>query len=564
MYFCQMLRTLSVGLFFLFGVQLAVSQGDVEKLPGNINSPIYDETSPVVSGDDRFLFFTRTGYPEFDRTLIGEDGQKIEYRDEADFMNKLGAIYKELSGKEISDPVHSTFNQDIWYIPISNDLNVKPVHPGYPMNSALPNSLLSRGKESNEYIILNQFYTDGSMYAGFSRIKWEEGTEVPFPEPIHIYNFNVVSSDVNLTMSPDGDIVVLSMKGHDTHGMNDLYVSYFIRKDVYSTPVNIGSAINTAYQETTPFLSPDKRFLYFSSDRPNGAGGNDIYVSERLDYTWMKWTSPMLLSGNVNTKADESQPYFDADGNFMYFVSKRDGSSDLFRQFLLPKPKLKKPIVVRGKIIGGDSGKPVHGEIFWGPKSGDSYLEYFNSYTGEFEIKLTDYEEYQFETRKPGFGKEQITLDPAEIERSGKDTVELIIEIKPRKDRFASTGNAGVPDKPDAEKRLSFYNIQFVQSQPVILGSSYPALEDLALKLKRSPGLQILIEGHTDNVGDQGALLELSIARADAVKQHLVNAGVDPSRVQVVGMGDKKPLYDNSTEQGRTGNRRVEIKIIGQ
>lgn len=558
-----MLRTwLSLCTFFLI-VQVIVAQGDVEKLPTTINSHIYDETSPVVSGDDRFLFFTRTGYPEFDRTLIGENGEKIEITDEAEFMRRLGSIYRELSGREISDPVHSSFNQDIWYIPIDGNMQVKPMHPGYPMNSALPNSLLSRGSEPDQYIILNQFYTDGSMYAGFSRIQWEEGKDIPFPEPIHIYNFNVVNSDVNLTMTPDGDVVVVSMKAHDTHGMNDLYVSYYIRKDVYSTPVNIGKAINTEYQETTPFLSPDKRFLYFSSDRPNGAGGNDIYVSERLDYTWMKWTTPMLLSGNVNTKADESQPYFDREGNFMYFVSKRDGSSDLFRQFLLPKPKLKKPIVIKGKIVGGDSGKPVHSELFWGPKSGENYLEYFNSYTGEFEIKLTEYDEYQFETRKPGFEKELITIDPAEIERSGKDTIELVIEIKPRPDRFtAGISTSGNPQKPDSEKKLSFYNIQFVKSQPVILGSSYPALEDLAGKLKRTPTLKILIEGHTDNVGDEGALLELSLARAEAVKQHLVQAGIDPERIQTTGLGDKKPLYENSTEQGRTGNRRVEIKII--
>src|SRR5690606_21114340 len=122
----------------------------------------------------------------------------------------------------------------------------------------------------------------------------------------------------------DGDAIVLSMRGPDARGANDLYVSFYVRDNVWSAPRNIGDAINTPYQETSPFMSPDKRFMYFASNRPGGRGGHDIYVSERLDYTWMHWSPPVLLEGDVNSAADESQPFFDPQRRFMFFVSRRD------------------------------------------------------------------------------------------------------------------------------------------------------------------------------------------------------------------------------------------------
>ena len=74
--------------------------------------------------------------------------------------------------------------------------------------------------------------------------------------------------------------------------------------------------------------------------------------------------------------------------------------------------------------------------------------------------------------------------------------------------------------------------------------------------------MNIMIIGHTDNVGDGEALIELSVERADAVKKYLVAKGIEAGRIQTSGVGSENPLYDNLTESGREKNRRVEIKIL--
>ena len=70
------------------------------------------------------------------------------------------------------------------------------------------------------------------------------------------------------------------------------------------------------------------------------------------------------------------------------------------------------------------------------------------------------------------------------------------------------------------------------------------------------------INGHTDNIGNDKFNMELSINRANAVKNFLIKQGVDPTLLKVVGHGETKPIKSNDTEKGRAKNRRVEINFI--
>ena len=118
----------------------------------------------------------------------------------------------------------------------------------------------------------------------------------------------------------------------------DLYISKKIIDDQsstihssWSTPQNLGNAINTEFWESTPSLSPDKKDLYFSSNRPGGFGGSDLYVSHQLANG--KWSTPENLGSNINTNADESCPFIHADNQALYFTSNGwpgYGGTDLF------------------------------------------------------------------------------------------------------------------------------------------------------------------------------------------------------------------------------------------
>lgn len=79
--------------------------------------------------------------------------------------------------------------------------------------------------------------------------------------------------------------------------------------------------------------------------------------------------------------------------------------------------------------------------------------------------------------------------------------------------------------------------------------------------MKNHPGLKVMIEGHTDNVGNAESNLELSRKRAESVKSFLVSEGIDASRIATMGYGQSRPVADNASEQGRERNRRVEAEV---
>jgi outer membrane protein OmpA-like peptidoglycan-associated protein len=79
--------------------------------------------------------------------------------------------------------------------------------------------------------------------------------------------------------------------------------------------------------------------------------------------------------------------------------------------------------------------------------------------------------------------------------------------------------------------------------------------------MHQNPNMRIRIEGHTDNVGKAEDLMQLSLDRANAIRTFLMERGIDGQRVDVVGHGPKFPLSDNSTDQERAKNRRVEFII---
>jgi len=87
-------------------------------------------------------------------------------------------------------------------------------------------------------------------------------------------------------------------------------------------------------------------------------------------------------------------------------------------------------------------------------------------------------------------------------------------------------------------------------------------LNDLVEVMKLKPAMVIEIGGHTDNTGSKEINLKLSQGRADAVRNYLIQKGIPATRVTAKGYGDTQPVADNSTDEGRTKNRRTEVTVI--
>ncbi len=126
----------------------------------------------------------------------------------------------------------------------------------------------------------------------------------------------------------------------------------------------------------------------------------------------------------------------------------------------------------------------------------------------------------------------------------------------------------GCPDtKPERvvleSKRIAITEqVNFALGAATLESSSFALLDDVARVLTDNPGLQVRIEGHTDNVGDENRNVRLSQARAESVRTFLVDRGIAPTRLDAVGFGPTKPIDTNRTEEGRANNRRVEFVIV--
>lgn len=124
--------------------------------------------------------------------------------------------------------------------------------------------------------------------------------------------------------------------------------------------------------------------------------------------------------------------------------------------------------------------------------------------------------------------------------------------------------NKGCPDvKVEVRRKLDviFNNLLFATNSANIDPTSLDDLDELVTIMKDDTDLRLSIEGHTDDRGNNEYNLELSRLRAEAVKQHLINGGINAERISAVGYGETRPLTTNNTAQGRLKNRRVELNI---
>jgi hypothetical protein len=129
---------------------------------------------------------------------------------------------------------------------------------------------------------------------------------------------------------------------------------------------------------------------------------------------------------------------------------------------------------------------------------------------------------------------------------------------------MAFTAPALAQDTDYEQGSIALHNILFDTGRATIAPASQPALAPIGEVLKADPSLRLEIQGHTDNVGQKAANLALSQARAAAVRDELIKTfGIAPDRLTATGFGDTKPVADNSTEQGRAQNRRVELVKMG-
>jgi outer membrane protein OmpA-like peptidoglycan-associated protein/tetratricopeptide (TPR) repeat protein len=415
-------------------------------------------------------------------------------------------------------------------------------------------------------------------------------------------NINTNMNEGAQNISQDGQwLVFTGCNFPEGYGSCDIYIS-FLEKEGWSSPVNLGNRVNTEFWESAPSLSPDKKDLYFTSNRPGGYGGKDIYVSHLQRNG--QWGEPENLGPLINTVGDESAPFIHADNESLYFtsnghpgyggddlfVSRKDSAGNWTRPVNLGYPV--NTIDNEGSIVVTADGKTAYYASDRSDSRGGLDLYQF-SLREDLRPSRTLWIRGRVYDLKTGKGlpsslsltnlSTRLVISQVQTDELGNYFITLPLgknyafkvnrrgylfysENFPFKEKLPdSTYLIDIPLQPiEADARIILKNIFFDINKSDIRAESYVELNEVVSLLKENPVVRIEISGHTDNMGKTADNQKLSESRARAVVGWLVSNGINPQRLTFKGFGDTRPVSDNGTEASRAKNRRTELRIVGK
>jgi OmpA-OmpF porin, OOP family len=500
-------------------MQLLASGIVIEALDKNVNSE-YSELNPVLSPDGKTMYFSRKNHP-----------------------GNIGGVNDK---------------EDIWYSEIDSAGRWQLAqNMGPKFNNEGPNfvntiqSITPDGK-SAIMVLGNKYLDNGKMLAGVS-ISSNVGGQWTKPEALNIvndYNFN---EKANYFLTNNRQTLLLSVEREDSRGDRDLYVSFMQDDSIWTEPLNLGDVVNSAGEDSAPFLASDDKTLYYASRGFSGYGGSDIYVTRRLDDTWTNWSEPENLGPEINSPLEDLFFNIPASSEYAYYSrGVSETNTDIFRVKL---PIVKSPdpwVTVRGKIIDATTGKPMAAKVIYErlPDGKELGITQTNPATGEYEIRLPAGHLYGVRAEAADKISESQNLDLRNV------THDSVIEHEDftMKDINVATVEENVT--------IVLNNVFFDFDKAILKSESFPELNRIRDLMKQKSGMQIEIDGHTDATGPEQYNLGLSERRARAVIKYLADQGIDSSRLAVKYFGESKPVDNNATVDGRRKNRRVEFKIL--
>lgn len=301
----------------------------------------------------------------------------------------------------------------------------------------------------------------------------------------------------------------------------------------WSAPKNLGRNINTDFWDSAPSIAPDGKALYFCSNRPDGYGGIDIYVSYKNERGG--WQEAENMGPQINTAGDEQTPFMHADNKSFYFSSTGwpgFGGADLFVSRRINDSNWSTPVNLGYPINTYDN----EGSISVAHNGIDAYIA---SDRADSRGGLDIYK-VELASNTRANQKDTIVIAPKQIAEKQIVPTEMVI----------------VPNKVQIFKQVLF-NV----NTATFIDAAIPELIALVQYLKDNKKAMVTLEGHTDNSGIVAQNQILSQARAAAIQQYLINNGIAANRITAIGYGASMPIASNKTAEGRATNRRTNFKI---
>ncbi|AWM31935.1 OmpA family protein [Hymenobacter nivis] len=482
----------------------------VKNLGPSINTQ-YAEHSPVISSDDKVLLFTSRGQytgAATNKKKLAADGEYFE------------EIYES---RRIDD--------ENWEKPRS-----------------LGPALVTKGHDASIQLYDNDskllMYRDDENGDIFSSDK--VSGEWTAPKKLNS-NINSKAFESDAYITPDGKTLYFSTGKYSEDGTLDLYYSTRGSDGDWGPAKSMGGAINTKYDDDSPYVSKDGKTLYFSSRGHNTMGGYDIFKSA-YDSIGHKWGAPENMGYPINTPDDDSYYRLSPDGSYAYLSSYRIGGygeKDIYTINYI------KNATVKGKVFAKDSTTVIPGvELVFSGKQADNTPLSFRDVSkpdGSYQVAMLSGRTYQVAVSKDG---------------KNVETQEFAIPVSTN-DSTTITKNFYIAYIDTSMSSMyPFSKIYFDTDKYKLRPESIVVLNDIAQKLVATPGLNIQVEGHCDSRNTDEYNMVLGQNRANAAKKYLVTKGVADTRLTTVSYGERRPAAPNDSPENMQLNRRDEFRVV--
>jgi outer membrane protein OmpA-like peptidoglycan-associated protein/tetratricopeptide (TPR) repeat protein len=352
------------------------------------------------------------------------------------------------------------------------------------------------------------------------------------------------------SLSADGRTLYFVSDRRGGQGRRDIWVSTLNETGQWTRAKNVGKPINTQYDEISPFIHVNNRVLYFASNGQVGFGGYDIFFSERDSAA--TWHEPKNMGAPINNNEDQFSLFITADGKKGYYSHEepREGGYSVSHIYEIDIPEENRiryaSNYVKGIVRDKESHAPLAAsiELINIESNETESLVSSDSVSGAYLIVLTQGAEYALYVNKPGYLFRSLNFNYSTV----KNFEPIVLDIDLEK---ATEGTRAVLQN-------IFFEVDKYELQP----KSVTELEKIRRFMSENPTVKIEISGHTDNSGTPAYNQSLSQKRAQSVYDYLVAHGVQPGRLFAKGYGADQPIADNSSEEGRQQNRRIEFKVL--
>ena len=436
-------------------------------------------------------------------------------------------------------------SQEDFYISyLSGKVWQEAVNAGSPLNTSQNEGAQSLSSDGS-YMFFTACDRPGGLgscdifFSALGNGRWS--IPVNLGSPVNTFHWESQPS-----INADGRMLFFSSNRPGGTGGKDLYYSVYKSNGKWGLPRNMGNSVNTPWDEMSPFIHFDGKTLYFSSDGRPGMGGLDIYFTRMLEDS--TWTEPKNLGYPINTFNDEMGLIIESGGQKAYFSSKRDeaGGKNIYSFRLYDAVQPDPVAYLKGKVSDKTTGQMLRAEYeLVNLSNGKQVFKSQTDGNGNFLVCLPAGNNYGLNISKDGylFYSENFML---EGQHSAMEPFLKNIMLSPFR----------------VGEKMLLANVFFEVDSWQLKQESVAELNRLSGLLKDNEELKVEIGGYTDATGSAEHNLSLSERRALSVVDFLVGSGIRNDRLKYKGYGNASPVGDNITPEGRKLNRRTEVQII--